>query len=360
KSFQMSDDGSLDEDFSWSAAEKLDALTEPEITSRKILTIAPLASVDGSLLSTTGALFTWTGLAVTKTAALRSNGQDEESATVEVGQQRLAYLRVSRVQEQTLENQARPFRQRDSRLGDIVNSNPQYIHKDDYGYRSLHLTGAFNSIASYQDFRSSETYQNRSPLVIVGANDGMLHGFNADEESADKGKEVFAFVPAGVYSDLYRLTQPTYTHQYYVDGTPRIADAWLGASLGWRTIVAGTTGAGGKSVFVLDVTNPAAMDTNSVLWEFSHPDMGYTIQQPAIVALANGTFGVVVSSGYGSTADNGKVWILNAANGTPIKTFELPTDGASLGAPLVVDVDNDRIADRLYVGDTGGKIWRLD
>src|SRR5690606_5556457 len=80
----------------------------------------------------------------------------------------------------------------------------------------------------------------------------------------------------------------------------------------------------------------------------------------AIVALANGTFGVVVSSGYGSTADNGKVWILNAANGTPIKTFELPTDGASLGAPLVVDVDNDRIADRLYVGDTGGKIWRLD
>jgi type IV pilus assembly protein PilY1 len=217
--------------------------------------------------------------------------------------------------------------------------------------------------SSYNAFRSSSAYQNRPPIVVVGANDGMLHGFRADVDAVNGplsgGTEVFAFVPNGVYDNLFELTLPTYDHNYYVDGTARVADAWLGSTLGWRTIAVGTTGAGGKSVFALDITDPQNMSKNNVLWEFSPPEMGYTLFQAAIVPLSATQFGVVVTSGHEAPGADGKIWILDPANGSILQTITVPGSG-SLGSPLVADLTNDRIADRIYVGDTQGKLWRFD
>ena len=74
------------------------------------------------------------------------------------------------------------------------------------------------------------------PVVYVGANDGMLHGFNATT-----GDEVFAYVPNKIIdgsqsfkNDLERFTSPFYYHQYYVDLTPRLNDAFI------KTGVSGT------------------------------------------------------------------------------------------------------------------------
>jgi type IV pilus assembly protein PilY1 len=193
--------------------------------------------------------------------------------------------------------------------------------------------------------------------VFGGANDGMLHVFNGGLDS-NGGKELFAFVPHAAFEHLYELTLPAYAHRYFVDGSPRVADAWLGAALGWRTLAVGTTGAGGQSVFALDVTDPANMSASSVLWEFTHPDMGALLIQPAVAPLPNGSFGVIVTSGYGGSG-GGKIWILNPANGSIIHTISLP-DSGDLGAPLLADLNGDRVADRLYVGDTLGKLWRID
>lgn len=216
---------------------------------------------------------------------------------------------------------------------------------------------------AYTAFRASSSYRNRTPMVIVGANDGMLHGFDARVSATaanNGGSELFAYVPNNIFGNLINLTEPAYAHRYYVDGTPRVSDVWLGGTTGWRTMVVGSTGAGGNSIFALDITNPDNMTSNSVMWEFSHPRMGYTLGQPALVALPNGQFGVIVSSGYHNNAQtDGKVWVLNAANGSVIKEFTLATTGG-LGAPLASDTDADQVADRVYVADTLGNLWRLD
>ena len=143
-----------------------------------------------------------------------------------------------------------------------------------------------------------------------------------------------------------------------MDGTPRVADAYLGAGPGWRTLAVGTTGAGGHSVFALDITDPANMDGSSVLWEFTHPNMGYPLQQPAVAPLPNGKFGVIVTSGFGA-GGSGHIWVLDPADGSVMQTISLPGSG-DLGAPLLADLNGDRVADRLYVGDTEGNLWRID
>ncbi len=354
---RVGDNGVVGADTAWSAAQKLDSLNS--IDSRNILTITPATTSgnSGETIATRGANFTWDGLNGDQRALLQKTAE----IGTENAEKRLAYLRGDRINEITTEDRTKLFRQRGSRLGDIANSDPQFIHNQDFGYSRLSwgTNGAVGT--AYTTFRASSAYRTRTPLVIVGANDGMLHGFDArvsDTAANNGGREIFAYVPNGVFSNLINLTDPAYTHRYYVDGTPRISDVWIGSS--WKTMVVGTTGAGGKNVFALDVTNPDSMTSNSVMWEFSHPEMGYTMGQPALVALPNEKFGVIVSSGYHNTApEEGKVWILDAETGSIIQEIELPTSG-NLGSPLASDTDYNQVADRVYVADTLGNVWRID
>ncbi len=356
QAFRISADGTINPTAVWDAASELDSRSEASLSSRKILTVTPPTSGGGgSFRSTNGIDFTWGSLASTQQDALRQQFGGGPLLSAAIGQDRLDFLRGSRLQEVP----DGLLRKRDSRLGDISNSDPQLIGDQDFGYSLLDQSVAFSSLglgASYLAFRQSSTYQNRPPILIVGANDGMLHAFNA-ELNSNGGEELFAFVPNSVIDNLYELTLPEYAHRFYVDGAPRFADAYFGSS--WHTIAVGTTGAGGKSVFALDVTNPTSMTGSDVLWEFSHPSMGYTIGQPAIVPLQNGEFGVVVTSGYDTGQPDGMIWILDPSNGSIIRSFTLDNSG-DLGAPLVVDIDGDRVADRMYVGDTNGNLWRLD
>lgn len=353
---RVGSNGAVEENPAWNAAQNLDNWAN--VATRKIFTITPdtTAGTDGEFIANNGVNFIWGSLASSQQALL-TLPTDAGNVT---GANRLAYLRGDRSLEITTEDRTKPFRQRGSRLGDIVNSDPQFIHNQDFGYSRLSW-GTNGSVGSaYTAFRASSAYQNRTPMVIVGANDGMLHGFDArvGTGSNNGGNELFAYVPNSVFSSLINLTDPAYSHRYYVDGTPRVSDVWIGNS--WKTMVVGTTGAGGKSVFALDVTNPSNMSSNSVMWEFSHPSMGYTMGQPALVALPNEKFGVIVSSGYhDSPPANGKVWILDAEDGSIIREITLPTTG-NLGSPLASDTDYNQVADRVYVADTLGNLWRID
>ncbi|WP_338355724.1 PilC/PilY family type IV pilus protein [uncultured Marinobacter sp.] len=362
RAFSIESDGSVAEIFDWSAGTELDNLTPGEVEARNIITnddVSTDGQVDGELLSTTGKQFLWDNLQPDQKLALRQN-LDGTQTDVDTGALRVEYLRGDRSEEQTLTNPGGIFRERDSRLGDIINSNPQYVFRQNFGYAGLSDISAFSTVPDYNTFRASSVYQSRPPVVVVGANDGMLHGFNASS-GVDAGKELFAYVPSDIMGNLAELTQNGYTHRYYVDGSPRVADAYLGSTLGWRTMAVGSTGAGGESIFALDITDPENVTENQFLWEFSHPDMGRTLQQPSIVPMPNGEFAVIVSSGFSDSATDGggKVWVLNAATGRPIRTFDFP-DSGQFGSPLAVDLTNDRVVDRIYVGDSEGNLWRID
>jgi len=355
------DDGQVANSFTWSAAAQLDVIPPNEIAARRIITNTNLSNegqVAGELLSTSGTPFKWDELQGVQKDSLRQNSDGTELDEAD-GKRRLEYLRGDRSNERTLTNTDGIFRERDGRLGDIINSDPQFAHKQNFGFGNLSETAVFSTATGYNAFRDSEVYQNRPPIVLVGANDGMLHAFNASEGD-DGGKEMFAYVASDVIGNLGRLSEFNYAHRYYVDGSPRVTDAWLGSGLGWRTIAVGTTGAGGNSLFALDITNPETVSEDNLLWEFSHPNLYRPMQQPSTVAMPDGNFAVVVSSGYSDTAQvgPGRVWVLNAGTGRPIRTFELPS--GQLGSPLTVDLDGDRIVDRIYVGDSEGQLWRLD
>ncbi|WP_207887867.1 pilus assembly protein [Pseudomonas sp. 30_B] len=341
---------------SWSAATKLDALTD--LSARKIFTANTLTGRASNSYSTSthGVDFSWDALDADTRLALRRTADAATSVTEAEAQNRLAFLRGDRSREVSTSNPTNPYRERGSRLGDIVNSDPQYVANQDFGYNLLTGSQWGNAGPAYLTYRASSSYKSKKPLVVLGANDGMLHGF--DGTLSNGGAELFAYVPRAIADNLYQLTQPEYSHRYYVDGSPAFSDVYIGSS--WKSIVVGTTGAGGRSVFALDVSDPSNMTSGKVLWEFTAPEMGNPMQRPAIVALANGKFGVIVSSGFVNNAvSSGQVWILDAADGSVIRKFTITTSGG-LADPLAIDINNDRVADRIYVGDTLGNLWRLD
>lgn len=320
-------DSSVNIRTAWSAAKLLDNL--PSVNSRKIFTTA--------WNNQGGVEFTWNALHAKQQQALNSDPQ------------LISYLRGDHSLERSKNNPSGKFRARGSRLGDITNSDPQYMHNQNFGYASLGFKGK-----EYYQFRSSPAYKARAPIVAVGANDGMLHIFHAKT-----GKELFAYIPGQLLEKLPVLAELKYEHQYFVDGTPRIADALVGNQ--WKTLLIGSSGAGGRSVFALDVSNPEMMSQHSVLWEFTDPNMGYVLTQPTLVPLNNGQFGVIVSSGYGhQQSETGTVWILNPQDGSVIKKFQLNTKGGELGGVLAIDLNNNKTADRLYVADTQGNVWRIN
>src|SRR5690606_3530078 len=107
------------------------------------------------------------------------------------------------------------FRKRVSRLGSIVNSSPEYVGAPRGTWPDKPPFGPADK--PYSEFADAK--KSRTPVVYVGANDGMLHGFRA---TANGGDEVLAYIPNFVYSSeankgLHYLTTDAYQHRYYVD-----------------------------------------------------------------------------------------------------------------------------------------------
>src|SRR5699024_1194012 len=148
------------------------------------------------------------------------------------------------------------FRSRNSVLGDMLGSSPAFAGGPKY------ISQVANKIDSGYEALVTKA-NNRPSMIYVGANDGMLHGFDVNT-----GKERFAFIPTAVAGKLLDLINPNYSHRFYVDGSPVVADAYNGTE--WRTILVGTLGAGGKGIFALDVTDPEDI---TLLWELNEGDV---------------------------------------------------------------------------------------
>ncbi|TCO76305.1 pilus assembly protein [Chromatocurvus halotolerans] len=246
-------------------------------------------------------------------------------------------------------------------LGDIVNSTPLYVGKENRGYS---LLPAEFSPGGYGAFRTS--IQERDELLVVGANDGMLHAFNAKT-----GEEVFAYLPTEVlepvpgetFSAVSQLTERNYEHRYTVDGTPAASDVLINGA--WRTVVVGTMGVGGRTVFAIDITDPDNISSSNVLWEFTDPDIGYGVTDPEIVAMGDGRFAAVFGNGYNSDSNRAMLFIVDVADGTLIAKVDT---GAGSGAtpnglgPVATSdwPENSLVTQFVYAGDLLGNLWRFD
>lgn len=335
--YNLNSDGTL-KDVAWDS----NKTSFPDISARKIFVgLGAPGTVVKTALDFTAANFLF--LAPTLQSALISGG------SVTDGINRLNWLRGDKSQE------GLTLRQRSVPLGDIVNSDPAFVdNTSDYGYSVL--SGIEGS--SYTQFLIDK--KSRDSMLYVGANDGMLHGFNAST-----GKEVFAYLPVASMSKLAQISAQDYSHTYTVDGSPRAGDAYINGA--WKTVVVGGMGAGGNSVFALDVTNPSTVSKSNFLWEFATSaldlnKLGVAMSEPVVARLAASNKWVAIfGNGYNS-GDNVKLFVVDLATGNLLKAIDTGVSGSGngLSTPVPVDVDSDRITDYVYAGDLKGNLWKFD
>ncbi len=247
------------------------------------------------------------------------------------------------------------LRPRTMPFGDFVNSAPQYMKEgNDTGYAFL-PAGAPEKANSYNDFLVAKN--NRTAMVYIGGNDGMLHALDGAT-----GVEKFAYIPKAVVSNLPLLSRTTYGHRFYVDGTPSLGDYWNG---GWKTALVGTTGAGGRSVFALDVTDPNAFGTSKILWEVTSTDdndLGYTIGTPQIARMPNGDWVAILGNGYESGNKHAVLFIIRLKDGVVNKVdtgVGNATTPNGLATPKIL-MNTDATVKAIYAGDLQGNLWKFN
>ncbi len=224
------------------------------------------------------------------------------------------------------------YRQRQDVLGDIINAEPVVVN-----YGSV-------------------------PILCQGANDGMLHVVDGrtDSSVATRGQELWAYVPKLLHADLYRLSEPAYTHRYFIDGTPAAAEV---TGLAFSRMLVGGLGKGGRGYYALDISSYEAADeaaaASKVLWEFSPSGMGYSFGTPLIVKTTAG-WRVVVASGYDASV-NGTVWVLDPASGAVLSTIDTGVSGAGLAhLSRLANTAPDAIVRYVWGGDLLGNVFRFD
>jgi type IV pilus assembly protein PilY1 len=269
-------------------------------------------------------------------------------------------------------------------LGDIFHSNSVIVGAPNVFYDDTGFSGSGGFYQANKD---------RTKMVIVGANDGMLHAFNATT-----GVEEWAFIPSSVWKNLQLLT-PTVPapHPYFVDSSPKVADVWFYSDPSdttksadeWRTVLVCGLRKGGKTYFALDITDPS----NPVyLWQFPKSTdaatlaiVGQSWSEPYIGRVKiekNG--GLVerwvafIGGGYdleypGKDADFGRAFfVVDIKTGDIIWKFSYIDPHVRNGieenymihafpsAPTPVDTNSDGYLDRVYIGDLGGQMWVFD
>lgn len=381
--FQVRLDGSVESTSVWDAGAQLES--QNYNTGREIITFNPDADViQGGDPEGQGVPFRFpadynnadplteltsaqlTDLMSNAPFSLSTNDSGEIASNQQYGADLLNFLRGDTSNEGAGQN----FRDRSKILGDIVNSAPMFVGLPRGSYPDNLETKSYSSFLSANSARQG--------VVYVGANDGMLHGF--DETT---GSEVLAYVPNAVYANLHNLTSDSYAHRYFVDEGPNSVDVFMAGMDGgnglWRTALLGGLGGGGQGVYALDVTDPSSFDeanaANIALWEFNDADdadLGYTFGQPQLAKMADGSWAAVFGNGYNNTEADGNasttghavLYIVDVETGDLLKKIDTQAGDVNtpngLATPQLVDHDGDFIVDYIYSGDLLGNLWKFD
>lgn len=316
------------------------------------------------------------GLGTSQAAMLRTNlGLPDEATAAEM----IRWVRGQDVDD--LDNDGNRHEARDWILGAALHSRPLALN-----------FGA----------RSGYTQANPDIRIYMGSEDGFMHSFrNTDVLGNESGVEDWAFMPRAVMHKmtLLRSNSPTTPHPYTVDGAPAayIVDADADGTIGHDASGNKTTAdravlyfglrRGGRSYYAIDVTDP---DNPQLLWTldntkdfaelgltFSTPRVG-TVQygrSPTPVILFGGGYDPDKDAAHGPDEEGNAIYIVNALTGElvwkashgattgPESATEFTHRGLTDSIPSqlsVLDTNGDGITDRLYVGDTGGTVWRVD
>lgn len=270
------------------------------------------------------------------------------------------YLRGQKGYENNTSNTAvnRLFRYRPSVMGDALESAPVFVGKPNFSYLD----------AGYDAFKVATT---RTNTVYMGTNDGMLHAFDAAD-----GTERWAYVPSMVIPNMWKLADNNYSsmHTNYVNGSTTVSDICsspCATASDWKTILVGGLNGGGKGFYALDITG----DTPKLLWEFdtsNDSDMGYSFGNPEITKKADGTWVVLLTSGYNNTtgggAGQGYLYVLDANTGPASSVSKFSTGvGDSVTPSGLAKIDSwvespskNNQALYTYAGDLLGNLWRFD
>jgi hypothetical protein len=254
---------------------------------------------------------------------------------------------------------------RDWKLGDINHSSPQALNPPN-GDGAMMGDG-------YSEFVTAKA--SRPKVVLVGANDGMLHCFDAATM-----EELWAFIPNNL---LYKLMRMRVTdedcgvflqHQFFVDGTPAIQDVFFAGA--WHTVLVCGQGPGwGKNnkcyYFALDVTDPLSP---LPLWEFTHDTMGETWSVPVIGNVSSENKWIAFfGSGYDNDPDHivgNTFYAVDVQTGSLVRAFamvESPEPASPFGiqntlpgSPSEIDSDRNGYINAVYIGDLLGRLWKLE
>ena len=301
-------------------------------------------------------IYAWNGAAI---GSFDSANTYVNSNVVGANTNLINYLRGDQSNEDT-PSANNLYRTREFLLGDIVNSSPVLVKGALNSNYDLLPAGTFGQ-SSYGAFLTTKTA--REGVLFVGANDGMMHGFRDSN-----GAEVFAFVPRAVMPNMHLLSSRSYNHQYYVDGPSVEADACLSGGSScttWSNLLIGTAGAGAKTVFALDVTNPTAMSAANVKWEITpsttgFSSLGHVLTDVQTGLTASGQWVAIFGNGYYSAGGVASLFIADLDTGALIK--QISTGAGSNnglgGVRLALDA-NQRIVGA-YAGDLQGNLWKFD
>ena len=220
------------------------------------------------------------------------------------------------------------LRNRTSVLGDIVGSSPAYV--DD------------------------------TATLYVGANDGMLHAFDATN-----GQELFAYVPSIInMANLRDLSRGDYTHKFFVDGPVVVTSRKLTPG---KNLLVGALGKGGRGLFGLNVTNPSTFDDTGVKWERAQTpgnNMGLVTGRPVLAKVKTGAVAAILGNGVNSPNDKAVLIVLNAETGAVIGEVDTGAGSSStpngLAAPTAVLGPDGKTVAYAYAGDRLGNVWRFD
>ena len=248
----------------------------------------------------------------------------------------------------------------------------------------------------------SVNYENKKVVYAI-TNQGFLHAIDADKPidpnaSEEKGgEEIFAFMPPELLANLPAIHQNTSDlngHIYGLDGqiTPIHNDAndnGLVDDGESMTLVFGMR-RGGNNYYAVDVTD---YDKPRLMWRIqggvtpfdnlaqtwsrmslitvsaeSTPNAVVSaktgVPSKQVLVFAGGYDAAVVDGTDGYVPANGNAIYMIDLDGTLIwSTTGAGTTGMDYSIPsdlTVIDIDADKIADRMYVGDTGSQVWRVD
>lgn len=175
-------------------------------------------------------------------------------------------------------------------LGEVFHSNPLIIGSPvntKYFVEDAEETydgGGAQQGTGYREFFNK--HENRRKVVVAGANDGMLHAFDAGRSTVDHGadppavdfntgtgKEIFSFIPRTVLPTVKLQAENPETHRWSVDGSPAAGDVFIDpkhsgtptvADREWRTVLVSGLREGGSAYFALDVTHPDPLETDTI------------------------------------------------------------------------------------------------